>query len=663
MAKKVKKKTTNTSEKASSQKKNPHPHSFFSNRKLHCLILIIAAIGLYVNTLGHEFTQDDAIVITDNMFTQEGLSGIPGLLKYDTFYGFFKESGKEQLVEGGRYRPFTLMMFALEWQLFGKAPFVNHLVNILLYGFLAFMVYQLLMILFVGEKKSNENLIWLAFIASAIYIFHPIHTEAIANIKGRDELMAMLGATISLWSIFKYRVTAQFKWWILACLSFFIALMSKENPITFLAVVPLAIFLFQYDKKEQPSLVLSLLPFIISAVIFLIIRYMILGEFSGGQTRELMNNPFLKIEGNKYVDFSLNEKFGTILFTLGKYIGLLFFPHPLTHDYYPRAIDIMTFGDWQVLLSLAIYIGLLITTFYFWKRDKIIVFGILFYLITLSIVSNVFISIGTNMSERFMFMPSLGFAIVIGRLITKYIKNKNLQLGLIAIILLGFSLKTVTRNAVWVNNFTLFTTDVKTSTRSAKLLNAAGGELSTVASKMDEGPKKTEYLNKAINYLNQAVRIHPNYRNAYLLMANSHYFKKDYENAVLNYDRVLTISPGYQDAHQNLLITLREGSRYVGQYQQNYQLAEKWLRRGTQLDSKDYEMHRLLGITLGVQGRHGEAIPYFQKAIELRPDVADNYTSLGTAYKQMGDIDKAREMLNKAVEIDPNALNRLSKTQ
>ena len=78
----------------------------------------------------NKYTQDDAIVITENMYTQEGFSGIPGLLSKDTFFGFFKVEGKEQLVAGGRYRPLTPIMFAIENQIFGNQPFIGHLINI-----------------------------------------------------------------------------------------------------------------------------------------------------------------------------------------------------------------------------------------------------------------------------------------------------------------------------------------------------------------------------------------------------------------------------------------------------------------------------------------------------------------------------------------------------
>ena len=93
------------------------------------------------NTITHDYTQDDAIVINDNEFTTQGFAGIPALLKYDTFRGFFKVDGKEKLVSGGRYRPLTPVMFAIEYQLFGYNPVIGHLLNILWFALLVLVLY------------------------------------------------------------------------------------------------------------------------------------------------------------------------------------------------------------------------------------------------------------------------------------------------------------------------------------------------------------------------------------------------------------------------------------------------------------------------------------------------------------------------------------------
>ncbi len=624
----------------------------------HKAALAILAILLYANTLTHDYTQDDAIVIYDNMFTQEGISGIPGILGNDTFYGFFKEEGKAKLVAGGRYRPFTQIMYALEWQLFGRSPFIGHLINVLLYAFLGIMLYKFLALLLLGNTKKGqkENKIRLfIFITCLLYVAHPIHTEAVANIKGRDEIMTMLGGIIALWASLKYYHSKSGKWNILVLVSFFIALMSKENAITFLAVVPL-----MYMAFKRLSLINSLKylwPFLVSTIAFLAIRTAVLGMDFGSNSMELMNNPFLKLSGASWVPFSGGEKLATIFFTLGKYVWLLIFPHPLSHDYYPRAVEIMQFSNWQVLASVALYIAILGSIVYFWKKDKVVSFGLAFFIITLSIVSNIVFPIGTNMSERFMFMPSLGILLVIARLMTQYIKKENILLAITGLILLGFAFKTITRNQVWKDDFTLFTTDVKTNGRSAKLLNAAGGALTTEASKLKASTKKSQMLTEAIGYLKEAINIHPTYRNAYLLIGNALFYQENYEESIAYYDKVLGLYPDFKDAQDNLPIILRDAGKHFGQKKNDIAKSEKYLTRSYELSPGDPETLRLLGIVNGIKGDHDRAIFYFDKALKINPKSAMAHVNLGTAYKNKGDAVTAADFYNKALALDPNALD------
>jgi len=594
------------------------------------------------------------------MYTQDGLSGIPGILSKDTFFGFFKEEGKANLVSGGRYRPFTLMMFALEWELFGRSPFVGHLVNILLYALLGVCIYLLLSRMLEGVIKKDDNkgnILLTVFLMSMVYIAHPIHTEAVANIKGRDEIMTMLGSVFALYALFRFQSSQKAKWNIIALVSFFIALMSKENAITFVAIAPLSLFFFA--KQNIAQSIKSCWPLFISALVFIAIRTSILGFDMGGTPGELMNNPFLKLSGNTYVPFSFGEKLATIFYTLGKYIVLLFVPHPLSHDYYPRAVEIMNFSSWQSILSVISYLGLIFLAYFLWKKERIISYGILFYLLSLSIVSNLVFPIGTNMSERFLFMPSLGFAMVIVWLLRKYLPSEKVFMGACALLIVGYSFKTITRNAVWEDDFTLFTTDVKTQNRSAKLLNAAGGALSTKAAELPDGPEKTKMLTQAIGYLNQAKDIHPTYRNAYLLLGNSNYYLKNYQASIDNYDIALSYDPNFADAKTNLPIVLREGGKHMGQEVGDLNKALEWLLRSYELSPGDYETSRLIGVAYGIQKNNIKAIEFFKKAIELKPDLAVNYTSLATAYQATGNKEKAQEYYTKALEIDPTALDYL----
>jgi protein O-mannosyl-transferase len=662
MAKKNKK----TAPRAVSAKPKPamaELPEWFTNRRLHIWLLFLFSVLLYANTFTHEYAQDDAIVITDNMFTSEGVSGIPGILKYDTFYGFFKEEGKANLVAGGRYRPLTLVMFAVEVQLFGQKPFVGHVFNALFYGLTAVVLYLLLLKLF-GPERDPARAYFVALSAAFLFAAHPIHTEVVANIKGRDEIAALLGSLAALY--FSLRAYSEKKPLlnILAGVVFFLGLMSKENAITFLAIVPLAYYFFTQAKPGK--IAVQLLPFLAAAVVFIIIRGSILGFSLGTVSMELMNNPFLKLESGQWVHFTLGEKMATVAYTLGKYLSLLFFPHPLTHDYYPRQVGIVTWNDPQAVISLVAYIGLAVYAVRgLFKKDPLS-FAVFFYLITLSIVSNVVFPVGVPMAERLVFMPSAGFCLAIALIAYKLVVGKKFEsfrqlypaLGVLAVVTLVFGILTIARNPAWKNNYTLFTTDIKTSPKSAKLRNAVGGELIAQSAKVQDENQKQKMLQEAASHLQEAIRIHPTYKNAYLLLGNCYNYLKHFETSIQNYRKALELDPNYKDAINNLGITYRDAGRFYGEQQNDLAKALQYLLQAYELRPEEYETLRLLGVAYGIGGNSQKALEFFSKAAEIQPDDADALYNLGTAYLNAGMADKGNENIQKALEIDPNVAIR-----
>ncbi len=659
---------------------------FLFNTKLNCLIIFCFSCALYLNTINHDYTQDDAIVIYDNMYTTQGLDGFSGILKYDTFKGFFKVEGKDMLVEGGRYRPFTLLMFAIEWQLFKKAkkdptgniikdadgeiiyegsPFIGHFFNILLYGLTCVVLYILLLKTLNAENdKSYAHII--ALITTLLFAAHPLHTEAVANIKGRDEIMALLGSLAATYFTLKAFLQKNILSSFLAALCFFIAIMSKENTITFLGAVPLLFFVF--TKAKTADILRHTTPLLVATILFLIIRGNILGWSLGPPSNELMNNPFLKIENNRYVPFETGEKLATIQHTLGKYLKLLFVPYPLTHDYYPRHVDKMSFGNWQVILSLLVYLAMFFYALKQLPKKDHLSFGILFYLGTLFIVSNLVFAVGTNMSERFLFMPSVGFCFTIAVLLYRFAKGnskltaKKLQsAGAITIaIALIFGGLTIMRNNAWKNNYTLFNTDIEVSKNSAKLQNAVGAEKAIRASKLKEdNPLRNQLLRESIGHLDIARSIHPNYENTYLQLGNAHTYLKEYDKAIGYYGKVLSLDPDDVDAMNNRGIALRDSRKFDQAIQQFEQL------RGTGLT--DQQINEKIAYTYEDAGKYYSqqknfqlAISNFEKALPLGNDKAKYTYFLGVAYANLNNFSKATELFTQAVTLadtDDNKAN------
>lgn len=620
------------------------------SNKIWCIILFAFSALLYANTLGHDFTQDDAIVIYENMHTENGISGIPGILTKDSFHGYFKDEGKAKLVAGGRYRPMSMITFAIGYQIFGENPFVGHLMNVLWYGLLCVLILLTLQKLEFGSKEQ-----WgiIALITAFIYAAHPVHTEVVANIKGRDEIYSMLGSIAALFLILKSIETKKKSLQIWAAVVFFSALMSKENAITFLAVVPLVLYFFK--KQSLSSALMKTMPLLGASALFIIIRSSILGMDFGGTPMELMNNPFLTWTESKYEVMGFGQKLATIIFILGKYLQLLFFPHPLTHDYYPKQIDVAGFADPAVWASLAMYVALFGLLILSWKKNKLISFIIAYFIITISIVSNIVFPIGTNLSERFLFMPSLSVALLVGYGLSRFVHKKTIMYNLIGIILLLLSLKTVKRNMVWKNDYTLFTTDVLTSKNSAKMNNAAAGAISNFYYSAADGPKRNQEIEKANGYAQKALEIHPQYKNASLISGNCYHYLGDYVNAEKMYQKTLGLDPNFADAIKNMAINDRELGKYYGEEKGDLTKALSYLNRAYKQMPKDYETVRLLGVANGIKGDHQNAIKFFTQATQLQPNLADAFRNLATAYQTANQGEEAIKYFQKATELDANA--------
>jgi len=637
---KYKKKKTYKTEPAKKEKKPEIIIDRSKNRMIFGIIILITFI-LYGNTLTHDYALDDAIAITQNDFTKAGIKGIGDIFSYDTFMGFF---GKEKyLVSGGRYRPLSLVTFALEIELFGQSPGVSHFINILLYALTGILIFIILSRL-LHKFKPDKWYLSIPFITTILYIAHPLHTEAIANIKGRDEIMTFLGSLLALHYTIRYLDTNKKKFLLLSSAVFFLGLLSKENAITFIAVIPLTVFFFTDHSLKRN--ITSLSPLILAAIIFLVIRQKVIGDHPNTIPSEIMNNPFLNT--------TFGEKYATIFFTLIIYVKLLFFPHPLTYDYYPYHIEITNWGDIWVILSFLIYLAMGIYALVLFKKKSIISYGILFYLITFSIVSNIIFPIGAFMNERFMYISSLGFCLIISYLLVvklpRIIKNdstyKTVLTGILGLFLILYSTKSITRNFAWKNDFVLFTTDVKTSTGSAKSNCSAGGKLIEESDKLEDEKKKMEYLEQALQYLERSVNIHPTYIDAWILKGNCHFkLNRDYNNAIACYKKVLAKNNNHDLAFENIVTIL------AGLDSTDYKL--KVWEDLYEINPNRFEVNYSLGNLWGGKKRiPAKAIPYLERAVKIDPNSSMAFKDLGVAYAETHNYEKAIPFLEKAYSLN-----------
>jgi len=527
--------------------------SFFQNtRNVYVFLLILAGL-LYANSLGHGFVLDDEAVILKNQFVRQGIDGIKDIFLHDSFSGYQSIGESQSILEGGRYRPLSLGFFALIFSFFGENALPFHLFNIVLYVLTGLLMFRVLEVMLKDIKEAR----WIALLTSVLFLVHPIHTEVVANIKSADELMSFLFGLLFLLSLFHWFDKKKTIYILLSPALLFLACLSKESAITLLATAPLAIWYFR--KADFKKILVLILPSLVAAIVYLLVRHQILGDqLSGTIMHDPMNNPFLEWNGQAWVQCHPIVKVATLLYVFAKYVWLMLVPFPLTHDYLYIPLNMF------IILSRIVWIGLLLLlamSFYGIKsifKKKIAGFGVLFFLVSLIPVSNLFFPVGTFMAERFLYLPSLGFLLAVSAKAIQMIPEHNRRWlwWASSILIIFFSILTIKRNAAWKSNETLMLTDVKVAPMSAKLQLGAGTILLNKALQQRDTAEQKKLLLEALPHLKLSTELHETYYDAHLAYGACAYYLQMFDESIAAYRKTSKQYPNDQKALTGLRYAL-----------------------------------------------------------------------------------------------------------
>ncbi len=573
------------------------------------ILLAVFSILLYSNTASHDFALDDFTVIKDNNIVSRGIEAIGEIFATPYRRGWF-------ITTNDLYRPMSLAMFATEWQLSDHNPGASHVVNILVFMgcvvSLFWFLYKLL-----GEQKLH-----IAFIAAVLFAAHPMHTEVVANIKSRDELLCYFFCFMSLIWYTKYMDGNKMKDLLVGGLLFLCSFFSKETVITMLAIVPFIFFFYRNtDNKRAVAITVTT---VVAAVIFLVVRYMVLSKYNANTTNDV------SFIDNFFVDPKVGAgvKLATKIQILGKYLLMMFVPYPLVCDYSYNSIPFTSFGDWKVLLSLVAYLGMAVLAVMRFMKDRkdMIAFGIIFFLATISLFSNIVLLIGSPMAERFAFFASTGFCIVIAQAIDQFLLKSSLEplsairngktLTVLAPVTLAFSVITFNRNADWKNNETLFRADVVKAPNDSRITYYLGTEIVTTSSKTETGAALRAKVDEAIKFLNQSIAVYPEYVDAHASLGDA-YFRvangpcPELDSAEVHGVKALALNPKYPLAINNLA--------------------------GVYFIKSDYP----------------KALKMCYDAIAINPSYVNAYSNMGLCYIKMGKVDSALAALYRGVNVQP----------
>ncbi|PWT78072.1 MAG: hypothetical protein C5B59_02510 [Bacteroidetes bacterium] len=573
-------------------------------------IIAVFAFLLYVQSINHQYTLDDHRVIDENTVTKTGIAGIPTILKTDYWYG----SGRDEL-RGPIYRPIPLIIFAIVWEFFPNNPNIYHFINIFLHAVSG----VILLLLFIKLLK-RQNLVF-PFVCALLFVTHPIHTEVVNNIKSLDEILCLLFGILSIGFFIEYSSSQSIKALVLGGASFFLTLLSKETGIAFLLIIPLTIFFFSDQFKKRIVSVAILLGAITG--LWLIIRMIVF--------RDLPENVVTKtseLNNTLYATPDLVSRYATAFYILIRYIGLLIFPHPLTADYNFAQIKIQRLNDPGALLGIIFYFAMGIYSLVNFRKKRIVEFGTLFFLLSLAPVSNMFFLGGSSMAERFMYIPSLGFCIVLAYFLIKLTKTKNIKwqgnnlatffsahatlfLILLSVTIL-YSIKTFSRSKDWKDTLTIYSRDIQVSKNSATANELLGNSLVLQVAKSPNKQDRSDTFNLAKKYLKRA----------------------------------LEIAPGFFDASSNL--------GYVYLVENKPDSAYQYLHEGSKNGVNDIQLNYYYGSALFLLRKYDSAIKVLNRVIQLNKKYEDAYLMLASSYLGKGDINGGLSCYSKLIAIYPN---------
>jgi uncharacterized membrane protein len=342
------------------------------------LLILLLVVLAYLPALSGGFLSDDSRFISQNTAVQE-LTPV----RY-----FTDLSTQATFSFGGMYRPIRTFDFALDWAVSGGRPFGFHLKSVLLHAVAALLLLSLFARIFPEEKPGFAGP---AFCGALLFALHPVHTEAVAWISSRGDL---LSAVFFLGALLLHVKGRPF----LALPVLLLALLSKESAVVFPAAVLLVDRLRRAPIRWGWTVIYGVLVGVYVGLWFLLVP-----AVDGSEVNQM---PY-------YWGGSVFANAVTIVKSLLYYLKLLVLPVDLVTDYHLPARRILDFGGVVSIVCVTGVVGLALAA---GRRGRFVLF---WFLVTIFPVSNVMVRMLIPTAERFLYLPSVGFCLVAGVFLSK----------------------------------------------------------------------------------------------------------------------------------------------------------------------------------------------------------------------------------------------------
>jgi Tfp pilus assembly protein PilF len=585
------------------------------------LAVFVVAIAVYGNTIGHDFVWDDYSLIVDNHAVRT--------LDPETVKAIFTEdSWKVAGRGGGYYRPIVTLSYHLDYKLFGGNSTGFHLTNVFFNAAACLMAFVFVYLLF-GD-------ILLGLLTALIFTIHPMHTEVVAWVSGRTDLLATFWSLVSLSCYVLARRRHQAFLFAGALVAFVLAMLSKESA----ACLPLLVAVMEIGPFDellagggpQPAPVNRTVRAIVSVGLFLAVLVLY----------AIVRRDVIGVTTSTYGAYAPGA-LGSVALPLSIFVGYVakvLLPLRLAAEY--DAPIPQSFANVHVIGGL-VAAALVVWMVWRFHRRADVVLGAAVFVLGLGPVLNI-IPIGEVSAERFLYFPSLGVALILGGLVASALRKRHASLrmpssvvrwgpsrstaGMIVVIaLIAFvaaGARVFARNADWRDEGVLFAKNVQQDPGNPR----AQANMARVAQRAGD-------VRGAIAAYEKSLEINPDYPVALNGLAEMYGRQGRYDQALPLIERALAISPDEPKFINNL------GSIYFET--QRFDEAAEQFERALQLDPGELRTHFNLGLIRMQQGSLDQARSHFEHSARGGEDFYVAYLYLAMIERAAGDAARAKQ--------------------
>jgi len=554
------------------------------------VLLFLLAVGCYLNTLMNTFVYDDELQILQNPYIKSWRY-LPAIFR-TTVWSFIGSAG-----DTNYYRPLMTLTYLVLWKTFGDSPVGYHLFNVLVNALVVTCVY------FAGQELFKDR--WTALVAATLFAVHPVHTETVNWVAAVPDLEATLFCLLAFYAYIKGPGT-DWKRRALVVVCFFLALLSKEPA---LMLAPLLVYYEHFVREGRKETTFAAkvkryLPVCLASATYLLMRIALLGKLAPVLQHAQITWPQAIFSG-----FAL----------VTKYAQLLFWPAKLSAFHVFHASHSMS--ERNVLLGAGIVTTSAVLALLLHRRFPAAAFCVVWTGVTLAPVLNARWMAANVLTERYLYLPSVGFCWLAGwaaKSLSDHLNRKTrTQLALrvailatgVALVLLGVG-GTWARNRIWHDDMILYTTTLQTDPDSYVM------HMNLAVSYFGVNFKASE------SELYRALELKPDSPNVLNVLGCVYLEQGRLQEAETMFQRAIAIKPGWTDPHFNygrLLKKMGQDDAALAQFQ-----------KAVEVGPLNATARLYLAQELAERGRETEAEAEYRQSIQLSPSL--------TAGRNLADI-------------------------